>query len=244
MNSYGSLARWYDGLTTDIPYESFADFYESIFSKHGRGVSTVLDFCCGTGAITQILAARGYDMTAVDGSPEMLAEAAQKLSGTQYRYTPLLLCQEASCLDLNDTVDAAVCCLDGFNYLPPEELPKVLMRLALFISPGGLLIFDVNTPERLQALDGGTFVDEREGLLCLWRAEYDRRNEALVCGVDIFTRRGRFWNREQEEHIEYAHSLQALRGQLEAAGFEHVTLCENGPQSDQGRVFFIAERKQ
>ncbi|MFR6425956.1 MAG: class I SAM-dependent methyltransferase [Oscillospiraceae bacterium] len=59
---------------------------------------------------------------------------------------PLLLCQEASELDLYGTVDAAYCSLDGFDYLPPEELPEVLHRLHLFVRPGGMLIVDIRDP--------------------------------------------------------------------------------------------------
>lgn len=243
MSSYAGLARWYDELTADVPYEEIADFYEAAFSEHSRPVHTVLDFCCGTGAMTGILARRGYDMTATDASSDMLAEAAAKLSQLSFAEPPLLLCQEASQLDLNDTVDAAVCCLDSINYLPPEELDAVFARLALFVSPGGLLIFDINSPERLRSLDGGTFVDEREGLLCLWRAQIDEQLQALVYGVDLFSQRGRLWSREQEEHVEYIHEPEQLLRHLEQAGFVHAVRRTDGPQHELGREFYIAERK-
>ncbi len=54
---------------------------------------------------------------------------------------PMLLCQRAEKLDLYDTVDAAVCSLDGVNYVRPETLPEVFRRLHLFLSPGGTLCF-------------------------------------------------------------------------------------------------------
>ena len=41
--------------------------------------------------------------------------------------------------------------MDGINYLPGEDLGEVFRRLCLFVRPGGLLIFDVKSPESLRA---------------------------------------------------------------------------------------------
>ena len=72
MSAYGALAAWYDALTRDVDYAAFADFYEQCFQQ-GRGAChTLLDFCCGTGTLTRLMAARGYEMIATDGSPDML----------------------------------------------------------------------------------------------------------------------------------------------------------------------------
>ena len=52
MSAYGALAAWYDALTRDVDYAAFADFYEQCFQQ-GRGAChTLLDFCCGTGTLT------------------------------------------------------------------------------------------------------------------------------------------------------------------------------------------------
>ena len=168
MSAYGALAAWYDALTRDVDYAAFADFYEQCFQQ-GRGAChTLLDFCCGTGTLTRLMAARGYEMIATDGSPDMLMQAqAHNADLPADAVQPLLLCQEAAQLDLYGTVDAAYCSLDGIDYLPPEELPEVLHRLHLFVRPGGMLILDIRDPASFRALDGGTFVDETDDVLCL-----------------------------------------------------------------------------
>ena len=116
MSAYGALAAWYDALTRDVDYAAFADFYEQCFQQ-GRGAChTLLDFCCGTGTLTRLMAARGYEMIATDGSPDMLMQAqAHNADLPADAVPPLLLCQEASQLDLYGTVDAAYCSLDGFE---------------------------------------------------------------------------------------------------------------------------------
>lgn len=242
MSAYLDLAQWYDDLTRDIPYEAFAAYYERQFQARGKRVRTLLDFACGTGTLTCLMARRGYETIAVDASPEMLMELMEKTADLGHAVPPLILCQEAVTLDLNDVVDAAVCSLDGVNYLPPEDLAELLRRLHLFIRPGGLFVFDVNSPDRLRALDGQVFVDETEDVLCLWRAEFDEAANALYYGMDLFEQEADgLWSRSEEEHIEYAYSAETLETLLREAGFVDIGIDFEGPQHEQGRIFITAE---
>ena len=241
MSCYSGLAPWYDKLTGDVPYGSFADFYEREFRADGGEFSMLLDLCCGTGTLTWELARRGYEMIAADASTDMLMIAQEKFAKLPDVIPPLFLCQSMTELDLYGTVDAAVSCLDAINYLPPRDLPELLRRLHLFLEPDGIFIFDINSPQRLRSLDGSTSVDEDENSLCLWRADFDETDQTLCYGMDLFTRRGRFWQRFCEEHIEYVHEVQTLRDCLTAAGFVNIEVCENGPQGELGRIFLIAE---
>ena len=242
MSSYSALALWYDQLTGDVPYAAIADFYETVFRADGGEFRLLLDLCCGTGSMTWELAGRGYEMIAADRSPDMLMQAQGKCRPCAV--PPLFLCQSAEELDLYGTVDAAVCCLDGFNYIPPGTLREVFRRLRLFIRPGGLLLFDIRTPDFLRGLDGQIFVDEKDDVLCLWRADFDEEAGALVYGMDLFERRGRLWARSGEEHVEYAHEPETLRVMLEAAGFTDLRLVSDGPQGDAGRLFIISRRNE
>ena len=209
---YGPLAARYDALTGDVPYEALETWYETAFAHSGRAVHTVLDLCCGTGTLSLLLAEHG----------------------------PMLLCQRAEKLDLYDTVDAAVCSLDGVNYMRPETLPEVFRRLHLFLSPGGTLCFDFLSPGHMRSLDGQCFVDEEDDTLCLWRSEVVE-NE-LRYGMDIFRRiKGQTYRREQEEHTEYIYTPETLEKHLVDAGFGSIRLFTDGPQHNQGRLFFTAE---
>ena len=237
--SYGALAERYDQLTGDIPYDAFCDYYETALTLGGRAVRTVLDLGCGTGTLSLLLARRGYELISVDASADMLSVFQSKLfelpEGT---IAPMLLCQRAEELDLYDTVDAAVCCLDAFNYLPPEALRRALERLHLFLNADGVLAFDILSPEHLRSLDGQCFVDEDEDTLCLWRASLE--SGELHYGMDLFRAAGRLWRRSQEEHVEYLHDPETLRVWLAESGFRGVTVRADGPQHEQGRLFLTA----
>ena len=84
-DAYTALARCYDRLTDDVDYGKWADYVERHFRGAERPVRRVAELGCGTGSLTRLLARRGYEMTAVDLSPDMLAVADQKCAGLGVR---------------------------------------------------------------------------------------------------------------------------------------------------------------
>ncbi len=246
MNGYGFLAASYDTLTSDVNYTRWADYIEKHFSRAGRPVRTVLDLACGTGTLACLLARRGYDMTGADISPDMLAQAADKVAELSDN-PPLLLCQSMDKLDLNDTVDACICCLDSVNHVTrPALLRRAFERVFLFLSPGGLFLFDISTPERLRGLDGGLFLDESEDVYCVWRSSYSPRRRVCTFGMDVFRREGEHWLRGSEYFEEYAYTPEKLRQYLSDAGFTrirtHGELKMRSPRPGEGRIFFSAHK--
>lgn len=241
MAAYQSLAKFYDLLTCDVPYDEFAAFYKKLLgAEKGK---TLLDLGCGTGTLSWIFASMGCEMICVDSSADMLAEASSKGENAQAASAPMFICQSAEELDLFGTVSGAFCSLDAVNYMSPEILAAVFSRLHLFIEPGGFFAFDIHSPGHLKQLDGETFVDESEDVLCLWRADFDEEANALFYGMDIFEREGRLWRRSREEHIEYAHDPGQLCSMLEDAGFCGANIITNGVQNEMGRLFITAKRK-
>mgnify|MGYP005767730481 CR=1 FL=1 len=247
MGSYEFLAGCYDQLTTDVGYEHWADFLEKLFARSGRQVHTVLDLACGTGSLTRALALRGYEMIGVDRSEEMLCQAAEKCRDLPQ--PPLFLCQSMEKLDLYGTVDACVCCLDSVNYVTrPDLLARAFGRVHLFLEPGGIFIFDINTPEKLRAMDGQVFLDETEDTYCVWRGEYSLRRHICTYYMDLFRRvEGDRWERGVEIHQEYAYQPQELEQMLGEAGFVRPHTYGDrklrAPHPGEERIFFTARKE-
>ena len=248
MESYEFLAESYDKLTYDVDYVCWADYIEKHFRRRGLPGNIVLDLACGTGSLTRELAQRGYEMIGVDLSPEMLTEAAEKNRDVG-EVPPIFLCQPMENLDLYGTIDACVCCLDSVNYVTsPKKLQQAFERVHLFLMPGGLFLFDINTPEKLRGLDGQVFLDETEDAYCVWRAEYSKRSRICSYFMDIFRLdpdSGQ-WDRGEELHEERAYTIPELTGFLEQAGFRDIKvygeLKLRPPVPNEGRVFFVARK--
>ena len=246
--AYEFLAGCYDRFTADVDYPRWADYIEKHFSRSALPIHTVLDLACGTGSLTAELAARGYEMIGADCSEEMLAVAAEKCRGAG-PVEPIFLHQAMEDLDLYGTIDACVCCLDSVNYVTrPRTLARAFRRVHTFLMPGGLFLFDVNTPDKLCGLDGQVFLDEDADAYCVWRADYSPRRRICTYGMDLFFREGgRLWRREEEVHEEYAYEPPELEDMLRAAGFRHIRqygeLRFRAPAPGEGRIFFAARKE-
>ena len=245
MDAYHELAKSYDRLTNDVDYQATVDFYMEILHREGLKPRTCVDLACGTGSVTAILAGMGLDTIGVDMSEEMLTVAQQKTM--ELERMPRFICQKLQELRLPRGVDLAVCALDSLDYITdPKDCAEAIRRTYQVLNPGGIFIFDVNTPEKLRAMDGQVFLDEDDDVYCVWRGEFDEETNICSYGMDLFQRSGKVWHRSFEEHREYAYSEEQLRGFLKDAGFTHIEVYADRlfetPREGEQRIYFKARK--
>ena len=245
MDAYHALAVSYDRLTNDVDYKATVDFYFEIMKREGINPRTAVDLACGTGSVSILLSQRGIRVTGVDLSEEMLTVACQKAQDLEH--PPIFVCQNLTRLRLPRAVDLAVCALDSLDYITdPNDCAEAIHRVFKVLNPGGIFIFDVNTPEKLRAMDGQVFLDEDDDVYCVWRGEFDEDTNICSYGMDLFQRRGEIWERSFEEHREYAYSQQQLMGYLKNAGFTHIEVYADrrfeAPGAGEQRIYFKARK--
>ena len=247
MSCYEALAASYDGLTRDIPYEQYLRFFKTLLRRHGVTATTVLDLACGTGSLSVLLAKHGYRVLGVDRSEEMLTVAAEKAMELEENQ-PFFVAQPMQRLRIPEPVDACVCALDSINYVTkPQDVQKAFRRVYESLRPGGLFVFDINTPYKLEGLDGQVFLDETEDSYCVWRAVYDKRHSLCRYGMDLFQQANDgLWERSFEEHVERAYTPEELSGWLADAGFAQIEQFGNlrleAPENTELRIFFAAKK--
>ena len=245
MNAYGALAYSYDRLTNDVDYLGVVDFYWDILQQEQLSPRTAADLACGTGSVACLLAEKGLQVTGVDMSEEMLTVAAQKSQSMANR--PMFVCQRLEHLRLPVAVDLAVCALDSIDYITdPVACRQAMKKIYKALNPGGCFIFDVNTPEKLRAMDGQVFLDEDDDVYCVWRGEFDEETNICTYGMDIFQREGNIWHRSQEEHREYAYSQEMLVAFLREAGFTDIAVYADRkfemPAAGEQRIYLKARK--
>ena len=245
-----TFARYYDRLTTNINYPAWARYYHRLIERAGGGGGILLDLACGTGGFSLELARLGYDVIGVDASPDMLSLAAEKAGRLPGISPPTFLCQKMERLNLYGTIDACVCALDSINHLPDTRaLQQAFARVGLFLAPGGVFVFDVNTHHKHKnVLAGNTFVYETGDLLCLWRNDYTPKNSRVDVSLDFFTRgEGGLYQRSSESFSERIFSHRTLCGALKAADLRLIAIFgENSlspPRKDTERVIYLAEKQ-
>ena len=78
MEAYTGFASVYDLFMDNIPYKDWCAYVTGLLKEHGISDGLLLDLGCGTGKLTRLLAAEGYDMIGVDLSEEMLEIALER----------------------------------------------------------------------------------------------------------------------------------------------------------------------
>ena len=243
--SYEGFASMYDNLMAGTPYNTWAAYIDEVFEFSGKQKPIILDLACGTGSITLLLAEMGYDMIGVDASADMLAEAQRKAH--EQKINVLFLAQDARELDLFGTIDGAVSVCDGLNYiLREDELQEVFRRVQLFINPGGIFIFDMNTEYKFKEIlaDRVFEYEAPGGEAYVWENNYDA--ETMINEYKMFFYTFKDDSAFRELHRQRAYRTGDVCNMLAKAGFAEVKTYDdyskNPPNAESTRVVFVARK--
>ncbi len=249
MEGYTALADCYDRLMTGADYAGWADRIGELLRRNGiADGSLLLELGCGTGSMTLELARRGWDMTALDLSPDMLMCARAKLAEAGYG-DALLLCRDMRDFELYGSMAGAVCVLDGINYLTdPRGLRRCFRNVHAYLDCGGLFLFDVNTPYKFREVFARRdYLLEGEGVYCGWRNGYDPGTGLCEFSLSIFKEgRDGTWRRYDETQYERCYGRRALTSALESAGFADIAFYAgytDSPASDTDERWVVTAKR-
>lgn len=145
---FGQLyADLYDILYKDKDYKTECDLLEKIFYLYSsNSVNTILDLGCGTGKHAMIFAQRGYKVTGVDCSEDMLTKARQEVQALDnISYTiPVFYKGDLQTIDLCKQFDSVLMMFAVLGYqLTNEGIEAALRTVQRHLKPEGLFICDV-----------------------------------------------------------------------------------------------------
>lgn len=267
--SYTDFAQVYDELMDETPYELWKNRIVEAMNEYGiskpiksseemaedREISEdellesernlVVDLGCGTGTLTEMLYAEGYDMIGIDVSESMLEKAMDKRekSGSEILY----LNQDMRELELYSTVGTVVSVCDSINYLTDEEDVRLTFDLIHnYLYPNGLFIFDFNTDYKYREVIGDTTIAEnRDDCSFIWENFYDPEEKINEYDVTIFVEeKDGLFRRFSETHFQKGYEKKQMEQMLVDAGFEVVKLIdsdtENEADDESERIFVVA----
>ena len=244
---YQDFAEVYDSLMGDVDYNGWADFYCRIMNIYGLKEGRICECACGTGNLTLPLYRRGFSMTGVDMSQEMLFQAAQKArkAGAAIPF----VCQDMRKLTLHRQMDAVLATCDGVNYLLRDEDALAFFQAAYrALRPGGGLFFDVSTPWKLKESLGNRIIcEDREDITYMWQNRFSEKTGIVNMHLCIFVRqKDGSYRRMDEEQKQRAHTAESLTALLRKAGFSQISVYGNdrpaAPAAHEMRWHFAAMR--
>jgi SAM-dependent methyltransferase len=229
---FGSgYAAAYDELYLTKDYTAECNLIEEIFRSYSKNeIKSVLDLGCGTGNHALMLASRGYEVSGVDSSPHMLAEAERKRRGSEFSSRSSFHQADIRSLELGRQFDAVVVMFAVLGYqLENADVLSTLASARKHLHNDGLLIFDVwygpavlhERPEqRIKPIK----TEKGELLRASWGSLDVNRH---VCKVDIH-----IWDLEDDRlvgHTEESHTNRfffplELQLFLNSTGFEPIRL--------------------
>ena len=231
-------------------YHAFwADWYlpaampvlEALFFRHLQPGAKVLDVCCGPGHVTKELVRRGYIVTGIDSSPQLIAIARRELPGADLRV------QDARQLNVGSDYNAALSTFDSLNHiLTLDDLQLVFSGVHAALESGGRFVFDMNLEEAYSADLREWSIHQAHDEMGLVRGVYDYATKSATTELIWFRRAANeCWHRTRSIVEECCYEEVEIFTALREAGFrdiESVNARDAGMASDigWGRIFVTA----
>ena len=267
--SYTDFASVYDELMDETPYELWKNRIIKAINEYGiskpvksaeeimaDGVvseeelleserNLVVDLGCGTGTLTEMMYAEGYDMIGIDMSESMLEIAMNKKeqSGSEILY----LNQDMRELELYSTVGTVISVCDSINYLTEDEDVRLTFSLVHnYLYPNGLFIFDFNTDYKYREVIGDDVIAEnRDDCSFIWENFYDSFDKINEYDITIFVKEdGDRFRKFTETHFQKGYEADQIKEMLEEAGFEIISMVDSDTENEADdaseRIFVIA----
>lgn len=241
-------------------YDAFAWFYGRYWNEEFHGLAfpvleriwlarlpkraRILDVCCGTGYLAGLLTERGYRVSGVDASPEMIEIARAHAPAAEFLVAP------ASDFRLPQRCDAAVSTFDSINHLlTDDELAAAFRNTAASLKRGGLFAFDVLLEEGYSTNWGENFSIVREDhVLLIAGSGFDRSTRIAECRLVGFRLVDGCWQRRDTTVQERCYTPAEIDRALDAAGFGPPS-CYNaqdlgmGGALGIGRTFYVTAKR-
>lgn len=244
MEAYTTLSDVYDRLMNDVSYEQWVDYILKLMARSGSpDDAKILDAGCGTGSIAIALSRFGFEVTGVDVSQDMLniAEKKAREAGTSVTFA----CQDLTELALHKPVDVVNASCDVANYMAPEDIAAFFEAAYANLKNGGVFLFDISSDYKLQKILGDNiFYEDCEDLTYIWQNRLKKNQVDME--LTLFKKKGDLFERSDEHHTQYIHSIKQIKSKLIQAGFGEIFVYAcfgfEPPEIDSERIQFCAQK--
>jgi SAM-dependent methyltransferase len=173
-----------------------------ILKREGVKPGVLVDLACGTGRLANLFAAKGWTVTGVDISKEMLAIAAE--NSRKERLKVEYVRGDIRKWSKANAADLVTCTYDSLNHLTTKsDLQKVFRNAYRTLKPGGIFLFDINHEDFYKNYWNGRaeFYENKDFSLAV-QLSYSVKQGLGQIDATAFLRKGKTYERIQEVVVE------------------------------------------
>ncbi|MGL5833102.1 MAG: class I SAM-dependent DNA methyltransferase [Waterburya sp.] len=243
-SDYNSFSRIMNESWGPEDSENLLPNIEALFLKYLPQQSCILDLCCGTGNLAQKLQNKGYQVTGLDSSSELLRYARENASQSKFilddaRYFKL---PEAS-------FEGIISTNYGLNHITKlEELAFAFQNAYTALKSDGLLMFDLRLDKLYKGESwhndmSGDVQDEYAWAL---KRSYNSEEKIGNIYITIFELTDNNWQRSDVTWSVKGYSLEEVLATLENIGFKDINyynqkdISANKKEADV--VYFVCRK--
>lgn len=236
-SDYDRFAWIYNKYWGHIFSERMFHILEELMLRHIPAKARILDLCCGTGQLTQALTTRGYQVTGLDGSEEVLRFARENAPAGEF------IIADARIFDLQGMFHGVVSTFDSLNHIMSlKELRSVFRNVYAALREDGIFLFDLNMEEGYKARWRGSFSIVEDDHLCVIRASYHPEEGIGQNDITIFNLEGG-WQRSDLTFLQKCYSEEEVQSALDTVGFTKIYAYDAQRDlkltGEVGRTFFV-----
>ena len=243
---YDILAEHYDDLQLTGDTAAWGPYILGLITDYCKAEGkTVTDLGCGTGVITNFLASKGFEVTGVDLSPDMLAIAS---SGDETG-TVSWICADITSYE-GPSCGCFISTMDTIGHITDKDsLAKMFASVAGLLEEGGIFILDATTKHHFEdTLGENVFYEDYDDFTLLWLNSFDPETKVNTAELTLFalTEEG-LYERFDGELTEKYYPSEFFCGIAGKAGMELLAtygeLKDGVPSEDEERIFYVFGKK-
>jgi ubiquinone/menaquinone biosynthesis C-methylase UbiE len=223
-----------------VPYRMWVSYYLLLLSHQNVRPKRILDVCCGTGTMAEMLVKEGFNPAGLDLAPGMIEEARRKAKRKKLDIDYWVA--DASEFALGQKFEGALSFFDSLNnILEPDRLQAAFRSVAAHLEEGGSWIFDMNTAFAFEeAMFDQENLRANAKLRYKWVGDWNEQERIITVNMD-------FWYGDQEfheVHRQRAYEEAEVRHMLREAGFGEIRVFHsytlNPPRHRSDRLHYSA----
>ena len=246
-------------MTKHADYDDFADVYNQYWGGFALQImpileqlalngyppgTAILDLCCGAGQLACELTERGYKVTGVDASRQMLEYAGRNAPNAEF------YCSDVRDFQLPTEFSIALSTYDSLNHLLNlSHLKKVFRNVYRQLTGRGVFVFDMNLESGFKSRWVGPFNIWSENTAVIAESEYNESEKLATVKITTFTRDEEdksLWRRGDLTLTQRAYTVYELVKTLAESGFTEIEAFDalkDFNSREVGRVFLRAKKQ-